>query len=90
MKRIQILISGKVQGVSFRFFVYQKALALNLKGFVRNLPNGQVEIVVEGEEKVLKEFLEICKNGHPTAQVAKLEVKEYSYKKEFNDFEIKR
>lgn len=92
MKRVHIFISGKVQGVGFRWFVKRNALKRNIKGFVRNLYNGeragQVECVFEGDEKDIEEMIELCKKGPIFSKVESVEVIEEEYKNEFNDFEI--
>ena len=76
MKAFHLVIHGKVQGVFFRKFTQEKANELNLKGMVRNLPNGCVEVFVEGEEEVLKEFVRWCNTGSPKSTVGKVEVEE--------------
>ncbi|MEM4393239.1 MAG: acylphosphatase, partial [Candidatus Nitrosocaldus sp.] len=55
--RYTVTIHGRVQGVGFRPFVYRIAIANNLKGYVRNMGDGSVEIVVEGYEHDLEEFI---------------------------------
>jgi len=69
MKRYHILISGRVQGIFFRQFIAEKAYSLGIKGFVKNLSNGKVEAVFEGEEETLKEILKECKKGPPNADI---------------------
>ena len=56
-KRLEILFSGRVQGVGFRFTTERISKRFAVTGFVRNLPNGKVQVAAEGEEEVLKEFL---------------------------------
>ncbi|MBI4358958.1 MAG: acylphosphatase [Candidatus Omnitrophica bacterium] len=68
-KQIHLLISGFVQGVFFRASVAQSARALKLSGFVRNLSNGSVELVAEGQEEALRTIAEWCRRGPPGAQV---------------------
>ena len=58
IKRIQVVYTGQVQGVGFRFTVRRIAEYLGIPGFVRNLSDGSVEVICEGEEKEIKEFLE--------------------------------
>jgi acylphosphatase len=89
-KRLHVLVSGRVQGVFFRMHARQWAEGLGLKGWVKNLPDGSVEAVAEGEEKVLLEFLELLKQGPPSAQVEKAEVKWEKCRKEFAGFEVRR
>ncbi|MDB5323096.1 MAG: acylphosphatase [Phycisphaerales bacterium] len=62
-------VSGQVQGVSFRAFTYEAATDLKLKGWVRNLTDGRVEIVAEGSEKAIDQLLEKVKKGPPASRV---------------------
>jgi acylphosphatase len=68
-KRIRALIEGKVQGVFYRANAKKEASALGLKGFIRNLNNGSVELEAEGEETKLEDLLRWCKHGPPGAKV---------------------
>ena len=63
MRRVRIIVYGRVQGVGFRYFVQEQAKQYGVKGYVRNLPNGQVEIDAEGEHSSLQEFILLCKKG---------------------------
>lgn len=90
MRRVRLLISGKVQGVSFRSFVKRNAILLNLSGFVRNLNNGELEILAEGEDKYITSLIELCKNGPESAIVKDIEVKDEEYKSEFKEFSVIR
>lgn len=69
MKCIQIQISGKVQGVWFRASTQRKANELNIKGIVKNLPNGDVYIEAEGKENAMKTFIEWCHQGSDRSRV---------------------
>ena len=69
MKHLSIKISGKVQGVFFRASTKQKAEEINIKGFVRNEPDGSVYCEAEGTEDNLKLFVEWCKSGPRLAKV---------------------
>ncbi len=80
-------ISGIVQGVGFRYYVWNQARHLGLAGYVRNLPDGSVEAEAEGDEDKLKQFIEAIKVGPSGAVVenVKVEWKEYGGKyREFN------
>lgn len=88
LKRVHLLISGKVQGVFFRVYAKQKAEEFGLTGWVKNAPNGKVEILAEGDEKDLKELARWCYNGPSGARVEKTTVKWEDYKGEFNEFKI--
>lgn len=87
MKHLNIKIYGFVQGVSFRYFIEQKAQELEIKGFVRNESDGSVYIEAEGSEEMLKKFVEICKEGPAFAKVKKTEISE-SMLKDFINFEV--
>jgi acylphosphatase len=78
MKRVQAFVSGDVQGVFFRAFTRDKARELGISGFVRNLRDGRVEIVAEGEEKAVDELIDWARSGPPHARVASVEVVEES------------
>jgi acylphosphatase len=70
--RVHILVTGRVQGVGFRQFTAIRARALGLRGFARNLPDGQVEVVAEGERRALLTLLEAVGAGPPGAEVSSL------------------
>lgn len=72
-KRLRAIIHGRVQGVGFRFFACQEAKDLGLTGYVRNLPDGTVEVVAEGEESALQRFLELLKEGPRLAHVTRVD-----------------
>ncbi|PKD43420.1 acylphosphatase [Rhodohalobacter barkolensis] len=73
-KEMKLLISGRVQGVGFRHFTRTNAGELGLKGWVRNLNNGDVEALLQGPENKLSEMIEKLKNGPLPARVDQIEV----------------
>jgi len=89
MQRIHIWVKGVVQGVGFRFFTVREARGLGISGWVRNTPDGSVEIAAEGEEWQLKEFTGSVKVGPSHSSVTGIEVKEEEYQNEFNGFEVR-
>jgi acylphosphatase len=89
MERLEILVSGRVQGVFFRAFTAKKARELNLVGWVANLPDGRVKIVAQGEKDSLRELLESVKLGPPLAKVSKVESKWSRALESFEDFSIR-
>ncbi|WP_038057379.1 acylphosphatase [Thermodesulfobacterium hydrogeniphilum] len=89
MKRVHVFISGRVQGVFFRAYTEAEAKKLGVKGWVRNLPDGRVEAVFEGEDGAVDQMIAWCHKGSPHAKVTKVEVIEEPYKGEFTDFEIR-
>lgn len=74
MKRFRAIIHGRVQRVGFRFFACQAANDLNVAGYVRNMPDGTVEVVAEGEDDALECFLRLLSEGPPLAHVASMDV----------------
>lgn len=84
-----MLVSGKVQGVYFRQNMKQVARRHNVTGWVRNLRNGKVEAVLEGDEMSVNEVIEWCHAGPPDAVVDDVEVKFEEYKGEFDSFDIR-
>jgi acylphosphatase len=88
-KHFNITVAGRVQGVFFRASTKTSADHLNIRGFVKNQPDGTVYIEAEGDEKDLEQFIDWCKLGPKAAKVEKLEVKE-SELKGFAKFDIQR
>ncbi len=86
--RAHIFISGRVQGVFFRYRTQDVAMDHNVKGWVRNLPDGRVEAVLEGEKDDVEKVIEFCKVGPPGARVTNLEIEWEPYKGEFKNFQI--
>ncbi len=72
--RAHAYISGRVQGVSFRYFTYHEALRGGLRGWIRNLQDGRVEAVFEGDKESVQKVLEWSENGPPGAHVEGVEV----------------
>jgi acylphosphatase len=70
------LVSGRVQGVGFRFFTEAAAAREGLHGFVRNLPDGRVEIAAEGDAEALERFERHVRHGPPGAHVERLDVED--------------
>ena len=87
--RGHIFVSGAVQGVFFRQNTCQQAKQRELKGWVRNLPDGRVEAVFEGEKKEIEKVIKWARKGPVLANVKKVEVFWEKYKGEFSEFEIR-
>lgn len=86
--QVQLLVSGRVQGVFYRMHCHKKACGLKLSGFVRNLPDGRVEVYAEGEEELLQELIDWCHDGPPAAEVDDVEVHWADGENRFQDFRI--
>lgn len=85
--RAHVLISGRVQGVGYRFFTRQQARQLKLTGWVRNLPTNEVEAVFEGDRSTVEQMLHWCQCGSPDAEVKQVQVK-FSPAQGIEDFQI--
>jgi len=69
MRRVRAIVSGRVQGVSFRAFTIREAEALGLTGWVRNLGDGTVELEAQGDDAKVRALLAWCARGSPAARV---------------------
>ena len=83
------VVQGRVQGVGFRFFTERAARELGVRGWVRNLPDGSVEALAEGDEAALTTFIERLKRGPLSSRVDRVEVAE-TPAQGFERFEITR
>lgn len=88
MVEIHCIVSGKVQGVAYRVYAQDAAMTLEVGGYVRNLSDGKVEVVAQGDPTVLKEFIEYLHEGSLMAEVSAVAVEWSSVKKEYQDFSI--
>jgi acylphosphatase len=75
MQQAHIFIKGHVQGVGYRSFVKKTAQKAGLTGWVQNLPDGDVDAVLQGEKAVIEETIDTLKRGHFLAQVKEIEVR---------------
>lgn len=73
--RAHVYISGLVQGVFFRAWTEDEAAKRGIEGWVRNLPDGRVEAVFEGEKESVEEMIRLCWQGPPSARVSNVEVR---------------
>ena len=90
MTRADLLIGGRVQGVFYRASAQQEAMRLGLVGEVRNLPDGQVEAIVEGPKERVEEFIDWCRRGPPSAEVESVRVRWSKALGEFRTFMVAR
>lgn len=88
--RVRLIVKGRVQGVFFRHSSANRARALGLTGWVRNLPSGdEVEIIAEGRRRDLESFVAWARIGPPAAHVADLYEEWSECKMEFSDFGVR-
>ncbi len=87
-KRVHGWVRGRVQGVCFRYYTRQTAKAMGILGWVRNISDGRVEFVAEGDNLAVDAFIEWCKNGPDTSHVSDLEVEIEPLTGEFSAFTI--
>ena len=89
MVQYEVKISGRVQGVGFRFFTEKKAAELNIKGWVKNTRFGDVEVIAQGEETDMDTFIDYLQIGPPLAKVNKISKYKMQDLSDFNIFSIK-
>lgn len=85
--RVHVFISGKVQGVGYRYSTVQQAKQLGVKGWVRNLPDRRVEAVFEGNQTIVEEMIRWCYKGPSGALVREVKV-EYEALENLQGFEV--
>jgi len=90
MDRVHLIVHGQVQGVGFRWSTREQATQLGITGYVKNLPDGTVEIVAEGETPNVNQFLDWAKQGPPGAQVKQVDIDYGEVNGEFGQFTIER
>lgn len=89
MFRYEITVIGEVQGIGYRYFADSEAQKLKLTGWAKNLSNGNVELLAEGEKNALEIFVNILKTKHRWARIDDVEILQTEIaKKEFSDFNI--
>ncbi|MFH1701366.1 MAG: acylphosphatase [Candidatus Zixiibacteriota bacterium] len=86
---VRIIVSGLVQGVSFRYFTYKQATSLGLTGYAKNLPTGQVEIIAQGEKGMIDELIKIVRVGPSYASVSDVQLEEIKTDENFDKFGIR-
>lgn len=89
MKQLELTVSGRVQGVGFRYYVQKKAVELGINGWVRNTVDGNVQIVAQGEESEIQTFTDYLYIGPPLARVDKISKVETKLLNVFHNFSVK-
>ncbi|MBU0614581.1 MAG: acylphosphatase [Nanoarchaeota archaeon] len=89
MQQIHIIVKGRVQGVFFRARTKEQAIKLDITGWVKNLDNGDVEILAQGTEENLAKFLGWVNHGPEIARVDDVDVKKEELEKKYDAFGIK-
>jgi acylphosphatase len=87
--RAHVYVSGRVQGVFFRSETQDEAIRHGLTGWVRNLADGRVEAVFEGEKENVEKLIEFCRKGPPGARVTKADVTWEDYTGQFRSFTMR-
>lgn len=90
MKRFLAIVHGRVQGVGYRLFVQSLAQSLGVVGYVRNLPDGSVEVMAQGAPEALEHLLSRLRQGPPGALVSEVELHGLEPTDEYDRFEIRR
>lgn len=88
LSRVHVFVSGRVQGVAYRYFVERRAAEIPVTGWVRNLRDGRVEIMAEGDKADLESFLGFLRQGPRMANVDDLDILWEDYRGEYENFRI--
>jgi len=88
MKKVRVVVTGRVQGVWFRAATRDKAKQLGVNGYVRNLVSGDVEFVAEGDDSEVDRLIQWVRHGPPLAGVDDVEVEILQYDNEYTDFRV--
>lgn len=89
MLQLQIVVTGKVQGVGYRYFAQMKAVQFGITGWVKNRSDGAVEMVTTGTKENLDLFIEEVRRGNPFSTVDQIEIREISTGEKYQSFTIK-
>jgi acylphosphatase len=89
VNQLHATVVGRVQGVSFRYYVMEQALSLDLVGWVRNRWNGEVEVTAEGPRQKLEILLEALREGPPMAMVDNVEYEWLPLTGKFTGFNLR-
>ena len=87
--RAYIVLTGRVQGVAFRYYARNIANRHGVKGWIRNLDNGDVEVTIEGERNSVNQMIEWCKEGPSLALVEDIKIIWQSYAGDFSEFHVR-
>jgi len=88
MKSVHLIISGLVQGVGFRSRMKRQADILKLTGWVKNRPDGAVEAIIVGQERIVNEMLDLCREGPPGTAVETVKIDEITTHDNSTEFKI--
>ena len=87
-RRVHVWITGRVQGVFFRAYARDAGRAVGVAGWVRNLPDGRVEAVFEGDAAKVEKMIEWCHDGSPLSRVNSVDIRDETCTGEFDTFRI--
>jgi len=88
MKSVEIIVSGRVQGVGYRYFVTNKAGLYNIKGYTKNLYDGRVKVIACGEELALDLFIKELRKGPAFGRVKNLEISDLTASVQYDNFRV--
>lgn len=88
MTAAKIIVSGLVQGVGYRYFCYKKSQIYNLTGYAENLPNGDVELEVEGDKSMILDFIKELNIGPQNSRVKSVKFDFIPYEHKYDEFRM--
>lgn len=87
-KAFRVLITGRVQGVGYRYFAQREAVRAGIHGYVKNLPDGRVEVLAEGEESNLNKFVHTLRTGPGFGYVTDVDIVPLDFENRYTSFDI--
>lgn len=86
MKTVRVIASGSVQGVGFRFFIQENARTLRVNGSIKNLSNGSVEAIFQGDRENVDKLISLCKKGPEASSVTDVQIEPFETSEIYRDF----
>lgn len=86
-KSVRLYIKGTVQGIFFRQFIKDNAERNNIRGFVRNLEDGRVEVFIEGDNENVEKMVDLCQKGPKHSRIEKVDIQEEKFQ-DFKEFKV--
>ncbi|MBD3305233.1 acylphosphatase [candidate division KSB3 bacterium] len=86
---VHVYVSGVVQGVAFRYTARRQAQRLGVGGWVKNLPDGRVELVIEGEDSAVRQMVGWCRQGPRSADVSDIQEEPCTYSGRYTAFDVR-
>jgi acylphosphatase len=88
LRSVHLLVEGQVQGLGYRYFALKTGRSMGILGWVKNLPTGEVELSIEGEDVQIGQYIQTLRSKHPWAQIDNIQENWLPHEGKFQDFRI--